>query len=158
MKLLQLCVAAAIAAGVAAGPHLARAQALGEAATLGAGVSSAGSASGSALGNSLSRTIRSERHRLASSSSTSKSGGVVTMRWSRRELGHSATTTRTHAKAHAKAGSQKTKAGSQKAQPGFVIFEADAPNEDSGDAPVSGPKASRPSASQPKPSGQGGKN
>ena len=157
MKLLQLCVAAAIAAGVAAGPHLARAQALGEAATLGAGVSSAGSASGSALGNSLGRTIGREGHRLASSSNTSKSGGVVNMRWSRRALGHSATTTRTQAKGSAKVRNHKAK-------PDFVILGADPPNADSGDTAVSQPKASHPSASQPKPSrdkgssGQGGKN
>lgn len=37
MKLLQLCVMAAIAAGVTTGPHIARAQALGEAAGLSAG-------------------------------------------------------------------------------------------------------------------------
>jgi len=152
MKLLQLCVAAALAVGVTAGPHVARAQALGEAATLGAGVSSAGSASGSALGNRMNRTLGVAGRRIASSGKTSSnSGGVVNLRWSRDQLKRSATTTRTHAKRNAKSGSQKAKAGSQKAQPSFVIFGADAPNDDSGDAPVSGPKTSRPSASQPKP-------
>lgn len=171
MKLLQLCVAAAIAVGAIAGPHIAGAQALGEAATLGAGVSSAGSASGSALGNSISRTLGSEgRRRIASSSKTSNSGGVVNLRWSREQLKHSATTARTQTKGNAKTGSQKAKAGSRKAQPDFVIFGADPQNTDSEDASASQPKASRPSASQPKlskdkgrsgdkgSSGQGGKN
>jgi hypothetical protein len=134
MKILQLCVAAAIAAGVTTGPHVARAQALGEAATLSAGVSSAGSASGSALGNSVGRALRGEGGRLASSSKSSTSGGVRNLHWSREELERSATATRTQAKGNAKVGSARTtqtkakdnaKVGSEKAQPDFVIVGAD---------------------------------
>jgi hypothetical protein len=121
MKLLQLCVAAAIAAGVTTGPHVARAQALGEAATLSAGVSSAGSASGSALGNSLGRAMRSEGRRTASSRKTPAPGGVVNLHWSREELDRSARTTRTQAKGNAKVESEK-------AQPDFVISGADPQN------------------------------
>lgn len=143
MKLLQLCAAVAIAAGLTAGPHVARAQALGEAATLSAGVSSAGTASGSALGNSLGRTMRGEGRRLASSSKTSTSGGVVHLHWSREELERSARTTRTQAKGN-------VKAGSEKAQPDFVIIGGDSQSADSGDASVSQPTAGHPSVSQPK--------
>ena len=138
MKLLQLCVAAAIAAGVTTGPHLARAQALGEAATLSAGVSSVGSASGSALGNSVGKAMRSEGHRVASSSKTSTSGGAVNLHWSREELDRSARTTRTQAKGNAKVESEKPQPGSQakgnakveseKPQPPFVIVGADPQN------------------------------
>jgi hypothetical protein len=147
MKLLQLCVAAAIAAGVTTGPHVARAQALGEAATLSAGVSSAGSASGSALGNSIGRAMRSEGGRLASSSKTSTSGGVVNMHWSRKELERPARTTRTQTKGDAKVGNEK-------AQPDFVILGADPSNADSGDASASQPKPSKDKGSPD----QGGKN
>jgi len=155
MKLLQLCVVAAIAAGVTTGPHVARAQALGEAATLSAGAASAGSASGSALGNSIGRAMRSEGDRLASSRKTSTSGGVVNMHWSQKELGRPARTAGTQTKANAKAGSEKAK-------PDVVILGADPP--DSGDASVSQPVVAHPSASQAQPSedkgssGQGGKN
>ena len=141
MKLLQLCVAAAIAAGVTTGPHVAGAQALGEAATLSAGVSSAGSASGSALGNSVGKAMRSEGHRIASSSKTSTSGGAVNLHWSREELDRSARTTRTQAKGNAKVESEKpqpdltrtqakgnAKVESEKPQPDFVIVGADPPN------------------------------
>lgn len=157
MKLLQLCVAAAIAAGVTMGPHVARAQALGEAATLSAGVSSAGSASASALGNSIGRAMRSEGRGLASSSKRSTSGGVVNMHWSREQLGRSARTTGTQTKGSAKVGSEK-------AQPDVVILGADPPDAEFGDASASQPKVAHPSASQAKPSedkgssGQGGKN
>jgi hypothetical protein len=157
MKLLQMCVTAAIAAGVTAGPHVARAQALGEAATLSAGVSSAGSASGSALGNSLGRTMRSGGRRIASSSKTSTSGGVANLHWSRKELERSARTARTQAKSNAKVGSEK-------AQPDFVIVGADPQNVDPGGATVNPPQAAHPSTSQPNPSNdkgssdQGGKN
>lgn len=143
MKLLQLCVAAAIAAGVTAGPHVAKAQALGEAATLGAGVSSAGSASGSALGNSLGRAMRSEGRRVASSSKTSTSGGVVNLHWSREELKHSAKTPRTQARRNARGKREKAK-------PDFVISGADPQNADSEDGSVSQPRVVHPSASQPK--------
>lgn len=121
MKLLQLCVAAAIAAGVTMGPHVARAQALGEAATLNAGAASAGSASGSALGNSIGRAMRSQGDRLASSGKTSTSGGVVNLHWKRERFGRSARTTRTQAKANAKVESGKAK-------PDFVIVGADPQN------------------------------
>ncbi len=121
MKLLQLCAVAAIAAGATAGPHFARAQALGEAATLSAGASSAGSASASALGNSLGRAMRSEGRRIASSSKTSTSGGVVNLHWRREQLGRPARTTRTQAKGNAKVESGKAK-------PDFVILGADPQN------------------------------
>lgn len=121
MKLLQLCVAAAIAAGVTTGPHVARAQALGEAATLSAGISSAASASGSALGNSLGQAMKSEGRGIAPSSKTSASGGVANLHWSRQELDRSARTTRTQAKGNAKVESEK-------AQPDFVILGTDPEN------------------------------
>jgi len=149
MKLLQLCVVSAIAAGVITGPHVARAQALGEAATLSAGAASAGSASGSALGNSIGRAMRGEGDRLASSRKTSTSGGVVNMHWSRKELGRPARTTPTQTKGNAKAGSEK-------AQPDFVILGADP--ADSGDAPASQAKPSKGSSGDKGSSGQGGKN
>lgn len=121
MKLLQLCVAAAIAASVTTATHVARAQALGEAATLNAGVSSAGSASGSALGKSLGRAMRSEGSRMASSTKPSTSGSVTNLHWSREELDRSASTTRTQAKGNAKVESEK-------AHPDFVILGADPQN------------------------------
>ena len=162
MKLLQLCVVAAIAAGVATGPQVARAQALGEAAILNAGAASTGSAAGSALGNSIGRAMSSAGDRLASSRKTSTSGGVVNMRWSRKELGRPARTAPTQTKGNAKAGSEK-------AQPDGVIFGADPPDADSGDASASKPVVAHPSGgqvngSQAQPSkdqgssGQGGKN
>lgn len=143
MKLLQLCVVAAMAAGVVAGPRVARAQAIGEAATLNSGVSSAESASGSALGKSLDRTLRREGGRVASSSTTSTSGGVVNLHWSRKELKHSSTKARTRATGNAKARSRK-------AQPDFVIFGADPSNADTDDSSVGHAEAPHPSASQPK--------
>ena len=144
MRLLQLCVAAAIAAAVMVGPHVANAQALGEAGALGAGLSSVGSASGSALGNGINRTMTSEGRRVHSSGGASNSGGVTNLHWSREELKRSEKTTRTHRKA------RNTKAKSGKPQPDFVIFGADSPNADSEDASASQPRAVRPSASQPK--------
>ncbi|HEX5234112.1 MAG TPA: hypothetical protein VFW25_02150 [Silvibacterium sp.] len=144
MKLLQLCVAAAIAAGMTAGPHVARAQALGEAATLNAGVSTAGSASASVLGNSLGRTMRNQGARTASSSKTSTSGGVVNLHWKQEKLERSTGTKRTQANGNAKVGSEK-------AQPDFVILGADPQDADSEDASVTQPKAAHPSASEPKP-------
>jgi len=144
MRLLQLCVAAAIAAAVMVGPHVANAQALGEAGALGAGLSSVGSASGSALGNGINRTMTSEGRRVHSSGGASNSGGVTNLHWSREELKRSEKTTRTHAK------DKKANVRSKKPQPEFVIFGADPPNTDSDDAPARQPKATRPSASQPK--------
>lgn len=149
MKLLQLCVVAAIAAGVTTGPHVARAQALGEAATLNAGVSSAGSGAGSALGNSIGRAMSGEGRALASSSKTSTSGGVVNMHWSRGQLERPARTTQTQTKGNAKVGSEK-------AQPAFVIVGADP--ADSDDASASQPKPSKGSSGDKGSSGQGGKN
>jgi hypothetical protein len=144
MKLLHLCLAAAITAGVMAGPHVAIAQALGEAGALGAGLSSVGSASGSALSNGINRTMSSEGRRINSSGSNSNSGGVTNLHWSRSELERSAKTTRTQAKG------KKAKARNGKPQPEFVIFGADPPNADSEDAPVVQPRAAHPSSSQPK--------
>lgn len=144
MKLLHLCLAAAITAGVMAGPHVATAQALGEAGALGAGLSSVGSASGSALSNGLNRTMSSEGRRINSSGGNSNSGGVTNLHWSREELDRSAKTTRTQAK------EKKAKARNGKPQPEFVIFGADPPNTESEDAPATQPKAAGPSASHPK--------
>lgn len=137
MKLIQMCMALAIATGVAAAPHVARAQALGEAATLSAGVSSAGSGSGSALGHSIGRAMGTEGRHVTSSSKASTSGGVITLHWSRQELKRSEKTSRT-------AANHKTRTGTQKAQPDFVIFGADPQNSDSNSdsdgAPASQPK------------------
>lgn len=149
MKLLHLCVTAAIAAGVAASPHIARAQALGEAGALSAGTSSAGSASGATLGNAIGRTMNSEGRRIHSSGKTSTSGGVVNLHWSREELGRSAKSARRPVK-------RNSRRRSEKAKPDFVILGADPPDGDSDDAPVSRPRAAHPSASQVKPSRDNG--
>ena len=153
MKLLQLCVAAAIAAGVTTGPQVARAQALGEAAILNAGAASTGSAAGSALGNSIGRAMSNAGDRLASSRKTSTSGGVVNMHWSRGQLGRPARTTPTQTKGNAKAGSEK-------AQPDFVILGADPSDADSGDVSASQPKPAKDkgSSGDKASSDQGGKN
>ena len=131
MKLLGLCMAAALAAGVAVVPHVARAQALGEAATLSAGVSAAGSGAGSALGRSLGRTMGSEGHRIASSSKTSTAGGVVNLHWSESERPRYGQTEWT---------GTKDKAETKKDQPAFVIYGAETQDEDSGGAAVTQPK------------------
>jgi hypothetical protein len=146
MRLLQLCVAAAIAAAVMAGPHVVNAQALGEAGALGAGLSSVGSASGSALSNGINRTLTSEGRRVNSNSGASNSGGVTNLHWSREQLKRSERASGTHRKAR----NTKAKSKKGKPQPAFVIFGADPPNADSEDAPASQPRAVRPSASQPK--------
>lgn len=152
MKLLGLCVAAALVAGVAAVPRAANAQALGEAATLSAGVSTAGSGAGSALGRRIGGAMGSEGRRVRSSGRTSTSGGVMNLHWSRAQRERYERTERT-SRTRSKG---STKAKNAKPQPAFVIFGADTSNadSDSGEAAVS---QAKPDAKTEKDASSGGK-
>lgn len=151
MKLLGMCVAMAMVAGVAAGPHVARAQALGEAATLSAGVSSAGSASARGLGDTIGRAMGSEGSRMASSSKTSTSGGVINLHWSRADMERSQRAARSRAQS-------KTTTGSNRPQQDFVIYGADPlkadPDANQDAAPAPQPKPTTPKAPNGKDSGR----
>ncbi len=151
MRLLGLFVVSVLVAGTAA-PHVARAQALGEAATLSAGVSAAGSGAGSALGRNINGAMRSEGRRITARGKTSTSGGVVNLHWRGTERARYGRTAHVPVRAKALA---KTKTG--KAEPGFVIYGADAQDTDSEGAAVSQPKADG-TAKKDASAGPGGKN